>query len=131
GAMWEELVTQWFQREERKGFASPVKGLPAKGRPPQIGQWVQRARTGVPDIPDVAAFAENFKTWWHDINPAWRKKSDPMEKKDGPWASMDMPGPNGFLNVLICLNWWRERLSEESGDWKDAVEDVVWVLKKM
>jgi hypothetical protein len=44
---------------------------------------------------------------------------------------MQVPGQNGFLNVLMCLKWWREKISDESEDWKDAVEDVMWVLEQM
>jgi hypothetical protein len=93
--------------------------------------WVQRARIGTPEIKNVETFAKEWAAWWQDINPAWRKTSLPMEKKDGPWAFMDLPGPNGFLNVLICLKWWRERLQGDSEEWKEAVNDVTWVLERM
>jgi hypothetical protein len=108
-----------------------VKGHSAKLRPVQVGAWVQRARTGTPEIKDVALFAKEWATWWRDINPVWRKVTLPMEKKDGPWAFMDLPGPNGFLNVLVCLLWWRQRLEQESQEWRDAVDDVTWVLRQM
>jgi hypothetical protein len=93
--------------------------------------WVQRARIGTPEIKNVEIFTKEWAAWWQDINPAWRKMSLPMEKKDGPWAFMDLPGPNGFLNVLICLKWWRERLQEDSEEWKEAVNNVMWVLERM
>jgi hypothetical protein len=54
-----------------------------------------------------------------------------MLKKDVPWECLDIAGPNGFLNIVICLKWWRERLEEESIEWRDAVQDVTWVLKRM
>ncbi|KAJ7352105.1 hypothetical protein DFH08DRAFT_694112, partial [Mycena albidolilacea] len=103
----------------------------AKLRPAQVGAWVQRARTGVPVIPDVVRFAEQWGKWWQEINPTWRKIITPMPRKDGDWTSLDLPGPNGFLNVLICLKWWRERLEGETKEWRDAVEDVKWVLERM
>ncbi|KAJ7823923.1 hypothetical protein B0H13DRAFT_1591667 [Mycena leptocephala] len=133
GSAWTELVGEWYRREEGKGFVSPVrvKGLSARQRPSQVGAWVQRARNGTPEIKDVEVFAKEWARWWEDINPAWRKLSLPMEKKDGDWAFMDVPGPNGFLNVLVCLLWWRQKLEEESQGWRDAVEDVMWVLRKM
>jgi hypothetical protein len=49
--------------------------------------------------------------------------------EDGDWTLLDLPGPNRFLNVLICLKWWRERLEGETKKWRDAVEDVKWVLE--
>jgi hypothetical protein len=96
-----------------------------------VGAWVQRARAGTPEIKDVDAFAQQVRVWWQDINPAWRKLSLPMAKKTGPWTFMDVPGQNGFLNVLICLKWWRERIDEESEEWKDMLEDISWVLRQM
>ncbi|KAJ7318376.1 hypothetical protein DFH08DRAFT_655029, partial [Mycena albidolilacea] len=134
GTSWSELVGVWYSREESKGFVAPVSHLrhPAKLRPAQVGAWVQRARTGTPTIPDVERFAAAWAAWWQDINPVWRKTTLPMPRTEaGPWTSMDYPGPNGFLNVLMCLMWWRERVENAPGAWKEAVEDVMWVLKRM
>ncbi|KAJ7845161.1 hypothetical protein B0H14DRAFT_2358273, partial [Mycena olivaceomarginata] len=103
----------------------------AKLRPAQVGAWVQRARKGAPDIRDVETFGKTWMAWWRDINPPWRKAATPMPRTDGDWASLDLPGPNGFLNVLVCLKWWRERLDQESPAWREGVEDVLWVLKRM
>ncbi|KAJ7884190.1 hypothetical protein B0H14DRAFT_2202283, partial [Mycena olivaceomarginata] len=131
GPRWAELVSQWYLREQQTGFMCPTKGHPAKLRPKEIGVWVQRARTGSPDIKDVARFADEWRKWWQDINPAWRKVTLPMQKKDsGPWTLLDVPGQNGFLNVLIGLKWWREKLEVESEEWREAADDVCWVLKQ-
>lgn len=111
---------------------SQPKGLPAKLRPAQVGASVQQARTEKPDIRDVERFANEWAKWWQEINPAWRKVSLPMSRsRDGPWVGLDLPGANGFLNVLICLKWWREQVETESKEWKEAVEDVTWVLRQM
>ncbi|KAJ7813391.1 hypothetical protein B0H14DRAFT_2853720, partial [Mycena olivaceomarginata] len=100
GPAWIALVAEWRLREEQTGFATSTKGHSAKARPAQVGAWVQRARTGMPEIKDVDTFARQVRTF------------------------MDVPGQNGFLNVLICLKWWRERINEESEEWKDMLEDV-------
>ncbi|KAJ7350071.1 hypothetical protein DFH08DRAFT_667128, partial [Mycena albidolilacea] len=131
GPQWSELVEQWYLHEKNHGFVCPTKGHSAKLRPKEIGAWVQRARTGSPDIKDVVRFAGEWQNWWQDINPVWRKVKLPMPREDGPWMFLDLPGQNGFLNVLIGLKWWRERLDEESQEWRDAVADVSWVLKRM
>lgn len=54
-----------------------------------------------------------------------------MAKTTGSWTFMDVPGQNGFLNILICLKWWRERMDKESAEWKEVLEDVVWALHQM
>ncbi|KAJ7804573.1 hypothetical protein B0H14DRAFT_3486062 [Mycena olivaceomarginata] len=50
---------------------------------------------------------------------------------DGSWGALNLPGPNGFLNVLMCLKWWREQVATETNEWKEVVEDVTWVLRQM
>ncbi|KAJ7019716.1 hypothetical protein C8F04DRAFT_875880, partial [Mycena alexandri] len=104
----------------------------AKKRPDEVHTWVSRARNTIPAITNLESFIKAFKSWWVDINPPWRKTSLPMVKNaGGPWTSMDIPGPNGFLNVLMCLKWWRGAMDEESEEWKEALEDVKWVLESM
>jgi hypothetical protein len=44
---------------------------------------------------------------------------------------MDYSGQNGFLNMLMCLKWWRDAMDAGSLDWDEAVDDVTWVLSKM
>lgn len=44
---------------------------------------------------------------------------------------MDYHGQNGFLNILMCLKWWRDALDVESPDWEEAVNDVTWVLQEI
>ncbi|KAJ6589189.1 hypothetical protein B0H19DRAFT_921606, partial [Mycena capillaripes] len=79
-----------------------------------------------------AQFEKDWWGWWRDINPSWRKESEPMDRgSDGPWKTMDYHGQNGFLNVLMGLKWWRDAMPEGSKEWDKAVEDVIWVLTKM
>ncbi|KAJ7633326.1 hypothetical protein DFH06DRAFT_1004536 [Mycena polygramma] len=131
GPEWAALVNEWWVREESKGFESPVKGLSATGRPGEISWWVQRARGPRPHLKEIKVFAQEFSTWWQAINPPWRRSSLPMAKQTGDWASMDVAGPNGFLSVLMCLKWWREELENASPEWKEAADDVLWVLRRM
>ncbi|KAJ7435093.1 hypothetical protein B0H11DRAFT_1756501, partial [Mycena galericulata] len=131
GAPWASLVEQWWAKEKGSGFVAPTKSHSARLRPAQVHQWVKTARKTTPAILSVEAFAKEWSAWWIDINPAWRKTQLPMAKADGPWGYLDFPGQNGFLNVIICLKWWREKLDVESQEWKEAVEDVTWVLSRM
>jgi hypothetical protein len=109
-----------------------TKSHPAKKRPKQVGDWVSRARNHTPTISNVEEFASVWWAWWIDINPAWRDKSRPMKCIEGPsWKCMDYSGQNGFLNILMCLKWWRDAMDAGSLDWDEAVNDVTWVLSKM
>ncbi|KAJ6451813.1 hypothetical protein C8R47DRAFT_916658, partial [Mycena vitilis] len=101
----------------------------AKKRPKEVKDWVGRARHYTPTIADADAFGEVWWDWWVDINPSWRGKRRPMNRFEGSsWSCMDYPGQNGFLNILMCLKWWRDAMETESRDWKDAIEDVTWAL---
>ncbi|KAJ6467619.1 hypothetical protein C8R47DRAFT_990325 [Mycena vitilis] len=146
------MVGAWWAREEDAGFAGTVstgvyvaerqrltsnaqnKGHPAKKRPTQIRDWVGRARNPnyTPAIPNVEKYGEEWWEWWVDINPAWRQKKRPMKRGNGPsWSCLDLNGPNGFLNVLMGLKWWRDKLEDASPEWEEAVDDVTWVLQQM
>ncbi|KAJ7029731.1 hypothetical protein C8F04DRAFT_962512, partial [Mycena alexandri] len=130
GKGWVKLTGLWWQLEESTGFKSSAKGFAPSGRPDEVGHWVKCARKGEPHIVDVAAFASRWMTWWKGINPEWRVGPDQALKRaeDGPWEVMERPGVNGFLNVLICLQWWKDAGGD--GNWAAAVEDVTWAMER-
>ncbi|KAJ7729732.1 hypothetical protein B0H16DRAFT_1275734, partial [Mycena metata] len=68
--------------------------------------------------------------WWLAINPKWRLGEDRQLKQegDGSFDALRCPGQNGFLNVIICLKWWRAEMATASDGWLRAVKDVKWVL---
>ncbi|KAJ7818015.1 hypothetical protein B0H13DRAFT_1471503, partial [Mycena leptocephala] len=134
GALWEAVVDMWWANEKEATFEGPAKGAMAKMRPKQVGGWISRARQGgpVPAITDVYAFAAGWWKWWEAINPSWRKcdAGGRLKKEgDGDWGSIAQTGPNGMLNVLICLRWWRDALRGDLGGWEEALQDVEWALK--
>ncbi|KAJ7507609.1 hypothetical protein B0H11DRAFT_1664186, partial [Mycena galericulata] len=129
GAGWKGLVDLWWKLEESTKFATSVKSHPPRLRPKQVGVWVKNARKGTPAL-EVGAFSKQWWVWWRAINPDWREREgDLLKDGDGNWGVMECPGQNGFLNVLICLKWWGDRLEGDSReDWEQAVGDVRWVL---
>ncbi|KAJ7798669.1 hypothetical protein B0H14DRAFT_2388631, partial [Mycena olivaceomarginata] len=111
-------------------FSQP-KGFSAKLRPAQVGAWVQWARSGKPDIQNVEQFASEWVKWWQESIPHGGKRHSPCRDWGTAWGALDLPGPNRFLNVLVCLKGWREQVATETNEWKEAVEDVTWVLRQM
>ncbi|KAJ7434268.1 hypothetical protein B0H11DRAFT_1757810 [Mycena galericulata] len=109
-----------------------MKGFAPKGRPEEIKGWVKCARRSTPIIKDVASFAAKWKGWWRAINPQWRAGPDGglLRVEKGGWEGMRMLGANGFLNVLICLKWWRDG-DAARGDWEDSVPDVTWAIERL
>ncbi|KAJ7021070.1 hypothetical protein C8F04DRAFT_973231, partial [Mycena alexandri] len=141
GDLWLKAVDLWWKYEKAANFVGPAKGKGTALRPKEVSGWIARARSGgpVPAIMDVFSFAVKWWAWWVDINPKWRARTAGvairLEKKgDGDWGSVASTGPNGMLNVLICLRWWFDALRGDEGGmggWKEALEDVVWALERI
>ncbi|KAJ7734865.1 hypothetical protein B0H16DRAFT_1327340 [Mycena metata] len=85
------------------------------------------------NTPACTVVGKGWWDWWHAINPEWRRVSDGglTRDGDGSWDELRCPGQNGFLNVVVCLKWWRLAAGTESGDWVRGVDDVRWVMQQM
>ncbi|KAK6977456.1 hypothetical protein R3P38DRAFT_2810287 [Favolaschia claudopus] len=144
---WTKVVELWWKQEERAGFIGPAKAMGTKYRPKEVAGWISRARVGGPQpaILDVYGFAALWWKYWVAINPEWRTRVRDgrrlAKEGEGDWSALKKEtGKNGLLNVLICLRWWRDALRIRSEgewlregvakDWKEAVEEVRWVLEK-
>ncbi|KAJ7925477.1 hypothetical protein B0H13DRAFT_1600421 [Mycena leptocephala] len=136
GEVWDRVVDMWWKNEQAVGFAGPGKGQAAKMRPAQVAAWIARAREGGPRpaLVDVFDFASKWWRWWSALNPKWRRTgATPGERLvksgEGEWGGTVQTGPNGLLNVLICLRWWKDAIKDdELGAWEEALSDVEWVL---
>ncbi|KAJ7015982.1 hypothetical protein C8F04DRAFT_983761 [Mycena alexandri] len=141
GDLWAKMVDLWWKYEKAAGFVGPAKGKGTALRPKEVSGWIARARSGgpVPAIVDVYAFASKWWTWWVEINPKWRTRTGGVvtrlgKEGEGDWSLMASTGPNGMLNILVCLRWWYDALKGDEGgmsEWKEAVEDVNWALERI
>ncbi|KAJ7024987.1 hypothetical protein C8F04DRAFT_968329, partial [Mycena alexandri] len=141
GDLWTKAVDLWWVYEKRANFVGAAKGKGTKVRPKEVSGWISRARSGGPSpaIIDVFSFASRWWTWWEEINPAWRARMGNVAKRlakegEGDWDSVASTGPNGLLNILICLRWWYDALCGDEGgmaEWKEALEDVEWALERI
>ncbi|KAJ7743980.1 hypothetical protein B0H14DRAFT_3514772 [Mycena olivaceomarginata] len=110
GSRWEVLVGVWWVQEERAGFeGTPIS--PLKDRKRHI--W------------------EGMVGLVLDINPPWRGTKRPLLREAGTWASMNLYGQNGFLNILMTLKWWRDAMPKALPDWEEAIDDITWALIEM
>ncbi|KAJ7027745.1 hypothetical protein C8F04DRAFT_1266695 [Mycena alexandri] len=136
GSEWAEMVDLWWKLESSGGFAAG-KPLATKGRPAEVGWWIQRARRATPMIKSAHVFATSWISWWIELNPKWRGAagSDKMLRTEGQsgWDGLKATatGVNGLLSVLMCLKWWKDAIDDEEGDWAIAVSDVTWVLRQL
>ncbi|KAJ7026235.1 hypothetical protein C8F04DRAFT_1268411 [Mycena alexandri] len=141
GESWLKIVNWWWDYETKANYTGPSKGKGTTKRPKEVSAWISRARTGgpVPAIIDVFSFASRWWVWWVEINPSWRKRTGDVVQRlskegDGDWASVASSGPNGMLNILICLRWWYDAVVGDEGGmagWKEAIEDVEWALERI
>ncbi|KAJ7017202.1 hypothetical protein C8F04DRAFT_979767 [Mycena alexandri] len=136
GEVWAKVVNMWWKREEANKFQGPAKGKGVSLRPKEVSGWVSRAHSGGPHpaIVDTISFAVRWWNWWGSINPEWqvRKGNRLLREGEGSWDPVAQTGPNGMLNVLICLRWWYDALKGDEGaigEWKEALSDVEWALK--
>jgi hypothetical protein len=96
-----------------------------------VGIWVKNAWKGTPEFV-VEAMEDDWWTWWTAINPKWRLRGAKLVREgSGSWDVLRCPSQNGFLNVIICLKWWRTQMDTASDTWERAVIDVKWVLEQM
>ncbi|KAJ7448163.1 hypothetical protein FB451DRAFT_1053973, partial [Mycena latifolia] len=135
--MWAVILEMWWERETAHQFQGPARGH-TEGRPEQVARWTARARKGGPKPPieDAGAFGKLWWKWYVVMNPEWRLASnmgrlDKLEDQED-WGALGNTGPNGMLNMLICLRWWCDALEE--GDalaYQAALEEVYWGLETM
>ncbi|KAJ7720534.1 hypothetical protein B0H16DRAFT_1336020 [Mycena metata] len=138
GEFWTKLLDLWWAKEVTRKFKGPARGH-TDGRPIQVGNWIQYARRGVvkPAIADVKRFGQEWWDWWLLMNPNWRQSLPlgRLEQARGGegWDAVDHSGPNGILNAIICLRWWKDALeqgnAEQEKEWKLAVNEVIWVIE--
>ncbi|KAJ7220388.1 hypothetical protein C8J57DRAFT_1095045 [Mycena rebaudengoi] len=127
----------WWKQKVVGRFKGPQRGHAARLRPKQIMVWVRGARKGGPEPPvlDVYTFGVQWWAWWVEINPDWHewKGARLGTEGSGGWEKLAISGPNGLLNILICLQWWRDAMPAggDIGGWQEAVDDVHWALSSM
>ncbi|KAJ7687305.1 hypothetical protein B0H16DRAFT_1339564 [Mycena metata] len=132
GDEWTGLVDAWWTLEESTGFRTSTKTHPTTNRPGAVKIWVKDARKGTPNTGGAEAMAAQWWGWWRAINPKWRlRDGELVQEGEGGWDALRCPGQNGFLNVIVCLKWWRCEMENPSDSWQRAVADVKWVLTQM
>jgi hypothetical protein len=92
-------------------------------------------------IPNVAAFADVWWTWWIGLQPPWRRSTcqrlsvnDRVLPDNADWEALWTSGQNGLLSVVATLYWWgfAEKgagTGTASADWANAVANTTWVMR--
>ncbi len=124
--------------------------LPAAHRPQILRTWLRTKPQPAVDLvaiqhADVPDFADEMRTWWKSLMPAWRvpviANSDWPLTRNEPgdagvaksWSAVRKAGVNGIFLVVLCLFWWRSAIKSatERDAYTSALEDVAWVLREL
>ena len=74
--------------------------------------------------------------WWVDIQPKWQTNSSGTLARTtgGDTLTIQVGGQTGLLEFIMALAWWGAAIPRETPEsslmlqWREAVEDVVWIL---
>ncbi|KAL1743890.1 hypothetical protein HDZ31DRAFT_39926 [Schizophyllum fasciatum] len=118
--------------------------IPTAGkRPPEIGEWIKRARepsyaptrpSNQPPEDFLDDWRNAMRGWWSAINPKSRRRDKSgivgKHRTDTDWSCMHYHGPNGFLSILKGLKWWfdMEGKAEGGAEWLEILDDVQFAL---
>jgi hypothetical protein len=105
-----------------------------KGKPTELSYW-QKAHRPWKDqalrMKTLTEFETEWQSWWKSLQPDSRCV-DGAEHMQSPdvnmdWATLCVPGRNGFLLIMVSLAWWG-KFSGCSETWKSAMLDVTAAL---
>lgn len=72
--------------------------------------------------------------WWASLQPSWRGLGAGgsmcfVPVYSGDWKSLNVPGKNGWLSIMVCLKWWGVYVAgKDKAQWVEAVTDVLMML---
>ncbi|KAJ7811535.1 hypothetical protein B0H14DRAFT_2378293 [Mycena olivaceomarginata] len=141
GCHFNALLAAWTRIEDASRFEQGLTNLPHKGRPRQVGNWVNSSHgKKLYDalIPDIGQYALTWQKWWDSLQPTWRKRGkDGMSTAEGgrEWGPWYQWGVNGTLNIVVSLYFWGVAIvgnpDSDLKVWEAGVADVTWMLEGM
>lgn len=109
----------------------------------EVKWWLGRARNFdlTPDIIDKQKYGRQVVSWWHSIQPTWRKGDGALPRAvyidnsgdsgDGTgWETLTRGGPNGFFIIMLMFCWWGLQ-DRDSQEWKAATADLQRCIERM
>ena len=141
-ALWVEIEKQFRYQEKTVSYSISVtyspsmnflqepKNLTSTSCPPEVAQWIARARrVQYTPIVNVNKYELQWWAWWTKCQPTWRSgdlrnATDFVVPVNADWSQIKRGGLNGILSVLIALAFWRDCISQDCFVWNQAVEDV-------
>ncbi|KAK7017499.1 SERTA domain-containing protein 3 [Paramarasmius palmivorus] len=110
-----DVVVNWLHLDGKAKYTGPR--LSATQRPPDIGAWIARARPvgfKPKQMHDLKNYADDFEAWYKNCSPSWRKGNANgirLSRDAGEdWSSIAKFGPNGIVNFVVGLAWWKQEL---------------------
>ncbi|KAJ7058637.1 hypothetical protein C8F01DRAFT_919356, partial [Mycena amicta] len=106
GEHYRSAVTMLVELESLYEFQDTGRKLPTTGRPPQLAAWFKNDRKWADKpgirIKSLSDYEKQWKDWWANLEPAWRKSSElegtcSASANGRVWDSMQALGKLGML----------------------------------
>jgi hypothetical protein len=110
-----------------------------KCRPVVLSKWlIHRKFHILPELEDIAGYAEEWLSWWNSIQPKWRRSSESgslpspitIASKNEDLLCLKKGGPSGLVMVMIGLKWWAS-IRDQDERWLASVEDVKLCMEDL
>lgn len=136
GEAWALCITQWVELEKVLNYGVQQNTRwNVTNRPVEFGPWLKWGRqyTKSPDIRDAEDYASRLLSWWHQLQPGWRRGTGtlPHHQYNGNWDTLRKGGKNGMLTVLIMFTWWGRCAAIDWQAWTAATDDLGKSLRGM
>lgn len=114
--------------------------ISSSGRPQVLTQWIRNGRKleNEPYIVNLEEYADEWWTWWTNLQPPSREKDAKAQLcqqvgADETWDELRKGSVNGFYGIVCTLAWWMKSLKtdEDKESFSGALDDVMWVLTEM
>jgi hypothetical protein len=155
---WKDCVKSWVNMEKGLGLSEvgsvrliidsltkiPIDPpfqhrMNTKSRPGVLSKWLMNWKFHMlPEVDDVAGYAEEWLSWWNNVQPKWRQSTKegslplPLSvahnKED--ITSLKKGGPSGLLTVMIGLKWWAS-IHDNDSRWLAVVNDIRMCMEEL
>ncbi|KAE9407627.1 hypothetical protein BT96DRAFT_809079 [Gymnopus androsaceus JB14] len=112
---WANVVQLWFNLDAKNSFEAKDGKLGTGNQPGAVQGWIVCARNAKwrPTKLDVAKFLEEFKRWWHGLQPEGREQKPDcfimLLKVEGvKWGSLRARRTDGIASIVAALALWHE-----------------------
>lgn len=70
------------------------------------------------------------------MQPKWRALDNGAFLQKAPdtikeWEGLVQGGPNGFFIIVVAFSWWAKKGGVDDLEIREALDDIIWVLRSI